>query len=101
MNWKEFFKPTKWKIILMCFLFLCDLSYLFHAIWISSFNFPFYETIYYLTIPFAIIGLIFLPIKFILYNFLNMLIFHLVLTIAFAYSISCLIIWIYNKVKKK
>jgi hypothetical protein len=108
MKWKEFFKPTKGKIITVfaIFLILYALNFFYPYIILSSFyriltlgkievlgNFyivlnyivnPSYPAFQYVSINNFIIDLVNLP-----------------LLLLYWYLLSCLIFWIYDKVKRK
>jgi thiamine transporter ThiT len=81
MNWKEFLKPTKWKIILFLLSFTFS-SWFLQGIPVNFFdvyackgmNCPVYSN--------------FSPIFFLL-------------DVIFWYIVCCLMFWIYDKVKKK
>jgi hypothetical protein len=109
MKWKEFFKPTMIKIIL--FLILAIPTSLF-------FGHHTYKSIWSIGFPFGIHGCNFLsnntpsicyPRPF--YEIFNIdvdlnnnsqwRLEGILLNIVFWYLISCLIVWIYNKTKKK
>ncbi len=97
MKWKEFFKPTKGKIIIFVIisLFIFGKIFLYEDLIIrqgypsTGYPLPFYNIIN-LGVPGGPVG----PLE-AQPNFVN-----LAINLIFWYLISCLIFWGYNKVKK-
>ena len=89
MGWKDFLKPTIWKII----LFLVFSISLFIN-WSDCLNCP--DSFEYTGLPLPV----FISGGFV--GYLNKLMpSNLIIDLAFWYLLSCLIFWLYNKVKKK
>ena len=106
MNWKEFLKPDLEKIIihliLFIFLFLSFLSSLCMQLSVRC-DPIFYTLVFPLGYVGVIVSLTLLPF-FIIMDFLNIPFPELVSLIVLAiesYILSCLIIWIYDKARKK
>ena len=99
MGWKEFLKPDKKKVVswLLIFLFT-PLPYTFQCI------FPDVELPYILSVM-CMSGKIFLPIVFFVYfHIMGDIILKPVIPIIYfiiSYLLSCLIIWIYDKLARR
>jgi hypothetical protein len=102
MNWKEFLKPEKRKIILF-FMFI--LTYFITAIILPNFI----TNAIYLDIVSIFFSIVFLPLMFFLIFFVTtmpssnyiLLIIALISTSLWLYFLCCLICRIYNKAKNK
>lgn len=91
-NWKEFFKPTKIKIIL--FIILLIVSFLNLVGGVCTASIPaicFYGIGFPFVVNITLTG----------YSITNIGIIELIVDIIFWYLISCLMIFAYNKTKKK
>ena len=88
MNWKQFLKPD-WKKIVMTYLItnlLTSIMFYFGA------SYFFYAVIFSTIIPTILYADVF-------YSVITVIIFLFVLTIS--YFLSCFIIWVYGKYRKK
>ena len=96
MNLKQFLKPDWRKIVIFLVIFLLNLF-----LGIKSYSFySATETIYGYPLPFLTVYIELLPPATVVnWNFRNLII-HIIVWIVL-YLLSCLIIWIYEKVKKK
>jgi len=109
-NWKDFLKPTKMKmVIFLNFGIILFLFGAFSLFWLmSEIENPVYDMIvkrFSIIIFFILIGVVFLAIQG-PYAYLENLgfpaiILALILIIFYWHILSCLIVWIYEKVKKK
>lgn len=85
MNIKQFFKPSKGKIILFAILFVFDLLNSFKNVCFFNESTP--NCNYY-----------FIPSSAYLLNFNNA--FFIVFDILVLYLFSCMVVWIYSKLRK-
>lgn len=97
MNWKDFLKPDCRKVILFMIIYLVLPWPLFFGE--DCISYP------YLAAEVCIRGPIFIPIIFLILMFESSDIIgqsHLILSyIIISYLLSCLMVWIYDKVRKK
>lgn len=89
MNWKEFLKPGRKKIVIVFIFAFFNLFFLFY----SFFEYSSTIIFNFLNIPALILKL---PLYFIEFGMLAWF-----LDIIYWYLLSCLIIWVYDMVKKK
>lgn len=97
MSWKEFLKPSKMKIIIVAFIFLFYniLGYLGYA------NGKFYNIIFIIFgLPLFVLEKL-IPLTSVNINPLITFSLATITWLPYLYLVSCLIVWIYNKVKKK
>jgi len=105
MNWKEFLKPTRWKIVLAIFIFLLNsvLLILINIYLVSTIleNFRISNLVRY---PSLILIFLLNP-SIVYFGFVSRSFVEsvsgIVINIFYWYILSCLIIWIYDKLKKK
>ena len=99
MNLKEFLKPN-WKKVLLTIIFaIFSFWFLYNYTGIGG---PRYEPNLLFTIVALIAAFLNLPLLIPNYNPLyETAIFYFILDLIYWYLLSCLIIWIYDKVKKK
>ena len=96
MNWKEFLKPDWKKIVIFVILFILFSFLMNNPFYIEDKGFP----LVYL--DFAVYGPSLLASGTLIdYRGPIFSIMNLVVDFIFWYLLSCLIIWVYNKVKKK
>jgi len=102
MNWKQFLKPDWRKIVLTIILFVWFFFGLFVVGGEGDIN-PVFGIIgligMFASLPFVLI-MFYLPIEDILGEW-GWQILYFVLIGIYGYLLSCLIVWIYKKVKKK
>jgi preprotein translocase subunit SecE len=93
MNWKEFLKPDWRKIVLTIILFtiVTGLKWYLFDTCLGCYN-------TYFGVPLAFYEKIVWPRE---NEMTNFLIFNLIVDIIFWYLLSCLIVWIYDKFRKK
>ena len=105
MNWKEFLKPTLIKVILFLILFIPTSLFLTRSTskstWSVGFPFGIYSCIVGDNSPMCSISPSYEFMNFNLSNYAGWMLEGLLLNIIIWYLVSCLIIWIFNKSKKK
>lgn len=101
MSWKEFLKPDWRKIILTIPLFIWGIFGFFIVVSEMGFNILFVIGLIGMVISLPII-LIFFSTSLIPIEVLNVLsVLMVILDVLYAYLISCLIAWVYDKLKKR
>jgi len=107
MSWKEILKPDWRKIVISIILTILGISYMF--IPVMYYKISIFIKIFYLPILLLYgLGWNHLNLSILLRNILSSQLIHLIyLLISFVFSfivwylLSCIMVWIYNKVKKK
>jgi len=99
MNWKRFLKPDWRKIVLFVIFFLISPAQFINLISIPENPQP--TQLVPLLGGFFTIGLIIANVKTGISIFTNLNMIFFILSIIISYFLSCLIIWIYIKLKKK
>jgi hypothetical protein len=99
MNWKRFLKPDWRKIILTVILISLSFLYIYEPVIMDAYEayrgLPMFYWKYFTGTGLIVPGMN-LPEPVTEFLYLN-----LIIDLIFWYFLSCLIIWIYNKVKKK